>query len=133
MKNCIKCKFQLMDTDIICPVCGMKNVEETKEMNTIEEVDEKPAIDEEAYEAQDNLGERNEDFEEKTAEEKEYQEKRNTDVLKENTEEMNHNSKYAVAYKDIGCNAQVEISFSDGSSICLRKTVARMIYPTIFM
>lgn len=37
--------------------------------------------------------------------------------------------KEVILIKDIGSHAQVEVSFNDGTTICMKKTVARRLYP----
>ena len=37
-----------------------------------------------------------------------------------------------VKYTDIGNRSQVAVSFSDGSTMCMKKIIAQSLYPQIF-
>lgn len=100
MKVCKRCGTQLLDHEIVCPLC--------KENNSRE--DEKSEVFQESEEVIKET------------------------VVKKKFEKINVNEPpHPVEYKDIGSRSQVAISFSDGSIMCLRKAVARSLYPQLFV
>lgn len=104
MMNCKRCGFQLEDTDIICPVCGSEVNDKTSEM----QIDESSEIE--------------------TGNETETDEIKSC-VDDEEVSRKGSERKEVISLRDIGTHSQVEITFDDGSTICLRKTVAKRLYP----
>lgn len=108
MMNCKRCGVQLQDSETICPICGTDNAEHGTETRPIvcDEVDN--IVDE-------------------VVEEKECKKSvKKIEKLNVNT------SVQPVKYKEIGNRSQVAVSFSDGSTMCMKMVIAQKLYPQIF-
>ena len=108
MMNCKRCGVQLQDSEIICPICGTDNVDHGIKASPI-------VCDEVVNPVEETVVEK----ECKKPEMK--------------IEKLNINASVKpVKYKEIGNRAQVAVSFSDGSTMCMKKVIAQSLYPQIF-
>ena len=104
MMNCKHCGGQLEDNVTICPACGIDNSNQEVE-----------------------LSETGCDGTEEITEEKELKK------AAKKIEKINVNAPVEpVKYTDIGNRSQVAVSFSDGSTMCMKKIIAQSLYPQIF-
>lgn len=108
MMNCKRCGVQLQDSEIICPICGTDNADHG--------IKTSPIVCDEV-----------EDPVEETVVEKECKKPA------KKIEKLNVNTLVQpVKYKEIGSRSQVAVSFSDGSTMCMKMVIAQRLYPQIF-